>query len=74
MPISFSTLTQEQKAQAFDLVATGQVTGMSLVWGRFDRLRNVSQTNQADAIAMVPQYAAEEAAAIVLGFDPASLI
>lgn len=60
-------MTTKQKAEAFDLIATGTANGMSLFWERFDKMQKTTREHgDGEALREMAKLAAEEAAREVL--------
>jgi hypothetical protein len=51
-------MNQKEKAHAFDLVVSGQVTGMSMFWKNYDKLRGLPNNEILEKMA---RFACEEA-------------
>lgn len=59
-------LTQKQKAEAFDLIASGVARGMVKFWEHYDELRGKADTSTLERMA---SFATQEAAEMVLKLE-----
>ncbi len=60
-------MTIEEKAQAFDLIMDGTVTGMSLFWKRLPEFQTFS--DQSEILRSMASLAAEEAIETIQSFE-----